>query len=290
MIVDTHVHPVASDTQKYPIDPLGGVQSDWSKGFTNTVDEFLAHMKAAGVDQTTLVQGSTVHGYDNSYTADCCAAHPDRFVGVACTDPQMPDAADVLSYWIEEKGLRGVRVFTTGSTLAESNWLDRTLLDPFWQRARQLKIPVCIQIRYAGIPLLRTVMERYPEIPMLLDHSAGPNLEDGPPYEAAKDLFALSSYPNLYLKVSTINLRAAAKGKSTVNQFFEALVEKFTARHLLWCSNYPSTRGTGPEPYKELVDEASQALAVVALDDLHWIMGDNARDLYPDLKARLMSS
>lgn len=287
MIVDTHVHPVAADTQKYPIDPLGGVQSDWSKGFTNTVDEFLAHMKRAGVDQTTLVQGSTVHGYDNTYTADCCAAHPDKFVGVACTDPQMPDAADVLSYWIEDKGLRGVRVFTTGSTLAESNWLDRTLLDPFWQRALQLKIPVCIQIRYAGIPMLRSVMERYPDIPMLLDHCAGPNMEDGPPYEAAKDLLDLSRYPNLYLKVSTINLRAAAKGKSTVNAFFKALVERFTARRLLWCSNYPSTRGTGPEPYKELVDEAWQALSVVALDELHWIMGDNARELYPDMKTRM---
>ncbi len=287
MIVDTHVHPVASDTQTYPIAPLGGVQSDWSKGFSNTAEQFLSHMKAAGVDQATLVQGSTVHGYDNSFTADCCAAYPDRFVGVACTDPQAPDAPDVLSYWIEERGLRGVRVFTTGSTLTESNWLDDPKINPFWDRARQLKIPVCIQIRYSGIPMLVKVVERYPDVPMLLDHIAGPNLEDGPPYGGAKDLLELSRYPSVHLKSSTMNIRAASKGRSTVQAFFQTLLQRFGARRILWCSNYPSTRATGPEPYKDLVEEARRELAALSAEDLGWIFGGTARELYLDLKTRV---
>src|SRR2546425_12685381 len=117
IIVETHAHPVAADTTKYPIDPLGGVQSEWSKDFTNTGEEFLALMDEAGVAQATLVQASTVHGYDNSYTAECAAAHPDRFVGIGCIDALAPDAPDVLSYWIEDQGLKGIRLFTTGSTL-----------------------------------------------------------------------------------------------------------------------------------------------------------------------------
>ena len=104
MIVDTHLHPIADDTTKYPIAPLGGQQSAWSVGVHMTGDEIVEHIKHAGVDKVTLVQASTVHGYDNTYTAECVAKLPDYFVGVCCIDPQVPDAADTLS--LLENGAR----------------------------------------------------------------------------------------------------------------------------------------------------------------------------------------
>jgi predicted TIM-barrel fold metal-dependent hydrolase len=30
MIIDTHCHVIASDTERYPLKPLYGKQSDWS--------------------------------------------------------------------------------------------------------------------------------------------------------------------------------------------------------------------------------------------------------------------
>ena len=41
-IVDAHIHLVAADTQRYPISPIGGIQSEWSKGMQLTAEEFLA--------------------------------------------------------------------------------------------------------------------------------------------------------------------------------------------------------------------------------------------------------
>lgn len=41
IIVDAHPHLVAADTKRYPITPLGGRQSEWSKGLHLTAEELL---------------------------------------------------------------------------------------------------------------------------------------------------------------------------------------------------------------------------------------------------------
>jgi predicted TIM-barrel fold metal-dependent hydrolase len=135
-IVETHMHLLADDLRRYPLAPIGGQQSPWSVGASLTPEAFIAMMDAAGVAKATAVQASTSHGYDNNYTADSVARYPDRFVGVACIDPLLPDAPDTLSYWVEQRGMRGVRLFTTGGQLPESFWLDQPVTHPFWDGPR----------------------------------------------------------------------------------------------------------------------------------------------------------
>lgn len=286
MIVDTHLHPLAEDLQKYPIAPLGGVQSEWSKGVHLTGEEIVQHIRHAGVDKVTLVQASTVHGYDSSYTAVCVAQFPSYFVGVCCMDPQAPDAANTLSYWVRDRGLRGVRLFTTGSTLVESDWLDSEQLNPFWQRAKELGIPVNAQIRNTGIPMVRRVASHFPEVRIILDHMAGPRLEEGPPYEGAKELFDLAEIPTIYLKFSTGTINEASKGKSTPKEFFQRVVDKFGPQRLMWGSNFPGSKGAGNEPYKELIDLAKEATSFLSPAEQAWLLGDTAAALYPDLQRK----
>jgi L-fuconolactonase len=282
LIVDTHPHVLASDTAKYPVAPLGGVQSEWSRGFTNTVEEFVARMDEAGVERATLVQASTFHGYDNSYVVDSVTKFPDRFVGIACVDPRAPDAAQTLSYWITDRGLRGVRLFTSGSTMREptADWFADTDLDPFWQRARDLRIPISAQMRFASLPLLRRVMDRHPEVTFVLDHLSGPPVDDGPPYAAARNLFDLAAYPQLALKFSKNNLESAGKGASTKEAFVNALISSFGPQRLMWGSNYPATRLHSTASYAEIVADARQQLAFLSPTDQEWLFGRAAMMQY----------
>lgn len=285
MIVDTHPHLLAKDTDKYPITPIGGIQSEWSKGRHLTAEEFLELMDDAGVDKAVLVQAATVHGYDNSYCADSAQRYPDRFVGVCTIDMLAPDAPDRLSYWVEERGMRGIRLFTTGSGRPETDWLDDPRTFPVWERARSLGIPVCVQMRATGIPRLRRVLERFTDIPVLVDHMAGPSLHDGPPYEAAKELFALADFPNVYLKFSTHNLVEAREGRSTPQAFFRAVIDRFGARRLMWGSNFPNSRWDGPPgPYKGLVELAKESLSFLSEEERNWLLGEAALAVYPWLR------
>jgi predicted TIM-barrel fold metal-dependent hydrolase len=290
MMIDTHLHPIADDLACYPISPIGGVQSEWSKGIQLTGDEILAHMDRAGVAQATLVQASTVHGYDNTYCAVCCELHPDRFVGVGCIDPLAPNAVETLSDWIEQHGMRGLRLFTTSTgrpedaaTAGQRDWLDDPRTYPVWERAEALRIPVDVQIGMKGLGMVATMLERFPNVPVLVDHLAGVRLADGPPYADAAPVLALSRYPNCYLKFTTNTIRAASSGKSQPQPFFEDVIRRFGADHLLWGSNFPATRGSSAAPYAELVDEASGALAFLSAEEQEQLFSGTARHLYPAL-------
>ena len=90
--IDIHPHIIANDAARYPLAPLGGHQSDWSRTRPVTLGQLIAAMDKAGVQKAAIVQASTCYGHDNSYVADAVAAHPDRFTGVFSVDVLASDA------------------------------------------------------------------------------------------------------------------------------------------------------------------------------------------------------
>src|SRR6185312_10399577 len=81
-IIDIHPHVIATDNVRYPLQPLGGHQSTWSRDRPTPYEKMIEAMDQAGVAKSALVHSSTAYGYDNSYTADAIAAHLKRFTGV----------------------------------------------------------------------------------------------------------------------------------------------------------------------------------------------------------------
>ena len=84
--VDIHPHIISADESRYPRSPLFGVQSEWSKERPITIDQYIAAMDAAGVQQAAIVQASTCYGYDNSYLTDAISAYPGRLTAVGSVD------------------------------------------------------------------------------------------------------------------------------------------------------------------------------------------------------------
>src|SRR5215469_16086488 len=171
-VVDIHPHIVSPDTDRYPLAPLGGTQSAWSSERPTTYETLLKEMDAAGVDKAAIVHSSTAYGYDNSYVADAVAAVPSRFTGVYSIDVLAPDAVKTFDAWLM-RGCSGMRLFTTGSTLPDqAKWFVDPKTHPFWEHAAAKNIPVCMQMKAEGIPLLRQIMDRFPKVTIILDHLA----------------------------------------------------------------------------------------------------------------------
>lgn len=286
LIVDTHPHIMTLDTAAYPPAPVGGTQSAWSRGVSLTGAEFAPMMARAGVSAATVVQASTVYGYDNSYLADSVEALPGIFAGVCSVDPVADDAADRLGYWISERGLHGVRLFATSAGAGTLFSLDDPRLEGFWAKAAQLGIPVDVQVRYPGIDAVGRLLERHPGIPVILDHLSTPPLSDGPPYRAAEGLFELAGFKQLHLKFTNRNLDDAGQGESTITAFLAQLVERFGADRIMWCSNFPNTDGKAPateQTYAELVERAVRAVSPLGPDVGQALLGGTALTLYPSL-------
>ena len=85
-IIDIHPHVIATDNVRYPLQPLGGNQSTWSRDRPTPYDKMIEEMDNAGVAKSAIVQASTAYGHDNSYVAEAIAAHPKRFTGVFSVD------------------------------------------------------------------------------------------------------------------------------------------------------------------------------------------------------------
>jgi predicted TIM-barrel fold metal-dependent hydrolase len=285
-VIDIHAHVIAADTGRYPFEPLGGHQSDWSRERPVSFEKMIAAMDEAGIAKAALVQASTCYGYDNSYVADAVAAHPERFTGVFTLDVTRPDAPNRIRHWMRKR-LKGLRVFIAGETAAANDVrLDDPRSFPAWESVSEAGIPVCVQLRAAGLPQLVTVLERFPRIRIVLDHMARPAVDDGPPYGAASSLFALRLYPNLYLKLTTHNVRESRQGRAKPESFFGRLVEKFGASRIAWGSNYPASEGT----LAGVLAEAHEALAFLSSEDRDWVFFRTAPSLYPVLAEKTAAS
>ena len=279
MIVDIHPHVISTDTVRYPRAPIGGHQSDWSRERPVSVDQMIAAMDRVGIAKSALVQASTCYGHDNSYVADAVAAHPERFTGVFSADLVAPDAVTMMAHWMG-KGLTGMRLFTTGSTMpGQADWLDDPRSFAGWEYAAEKNLPVCLQMTAKGIPQLINILKRFPKLRVILDHLARPVQEDGPPYRGADSLWGLAAYPQVFLKVTERNLVGARKGAATPESFFGRLVSDFGARRIAWGSNFPASEQSLPA----LVELAQETLAFLPAADREQIFSGTALELYPAL-------
>jgi len=165
MIIDTHVHIVAPDQQRYPR-KLAPNYSEWVIDMPG--ESMLELMSDAGIDRAMLVQAHSAYEFDNNYVADVARAHPERLISVCIVDPTRVDAAEELTYWVKERGVRGLRLFPAAER--EPRWLNDPRTFSLWERAAALDIPVCVCLRFRQLAQLRTVIERFPQVRVALDH------------------------------------------------------------------------------------------------------------------------
>lgn len=277
--IDIHPHIISSDQTRYPLDPLFGVRSGWSKERPVTIEGLAAEMDAAGVHKAAIVQASTCFGYDNSYVTDSLPRFPGRFTGVGSVDLMRPDAPETIRGWMA-KGITGLRLFTGGSTAAfDTSTLDDPRAFPSWQLCGEAGLPMCVQTSPAGLAQVEGLAKRFPKTRIILDHLARSDLSDGPRYANSAGLFALSDIANIHLKITPRVFEEMRRGTASAETFFPKLVAAFGPQRLAWGSNFPATEGN----LAGNLAGARAALGCLHAADRAWIFSKTAQSLYPAL-------
>ncbi|SEJ93001.1 Predicted metal-dependent hydrolase, TIM-barrel fold [Sphingobium sp. AP50] len=278
-IIDIHPHIISDDATRYPPAPLFGKRSDWSQERPCTVDALIAAMDEAGVDKAAVVHSSTTYGFDNSYVVDGCNLFPDRLIAVGSVDVAAGDAVPVIRGWVD-KGLKGLRIFTGGSTKDfDPTELENPAAYPAWEVLGELGVPMCIQTGPIGLPQVTDLAKRFPKVNIILDHLGRPDVLDGPPYANADSLFALADIPNIYLKLTPRIFGDVKKEKASAETFFPKVAAAFGANRMAWGSNFPTSPGT----LADILATAKAGLASLSEADQQWIFGKTAQTLYPAL-------
>jgi predicted TIM-barrel fold metal-dependent hydrolase len=280
-VVDAHCHIISPDTGRYPQAPIGGKQSGWAATRPVDAEQMLQAMDQTGIARSVLVQATTNYGYDNSYVLDSYRQHPGRFAAVGTFDPLRADAPDALQAAIEKEGLAGVRLFTSGSTVpVQGEWFAAEESFPFWQKAAELDVVVCLQMRLGpATAQLEDVLGRFPGVRVLLDHIGYPDITASPE-QAGQDVAGLARHPRLYLKLTHRNLeRLQEVGEPAAAQFLDPVIGAFGADRIAWGSNCPAAE----QSLSALLRLAQEVLATRPEAERAQILGGTARTLYPSL-------
>ena len=278
-IVDTHPHVVSTDSARYPISPLGGKRSDWSHERSITTEELIDAMDDAGIAKAALVHSSTTYGFACDYAADAIAAFPDRLTGVFSVNVLAGDAVERMREWYA-KGLTGMRIYVKGTTV-KTAWLalDDPRLLPVYDCAAEYGITIAVNVNAAdGFDQLESALRLRPGVNFFLDHAGRADYSKGAPFEAAAPLFNLSRYPNLYLKITSVNF-LKGKGWEEPAPIVKRLVAEFGADRLAWGSNYPASSGS----LADLLEMAVRGCEALSAADRDWVFCRTALKLYPAL-------
>jgi len=268
-IIDPHVHIWKNDPA-FPWAPELRTPPEEDA----TPEMLLEAMDAHGVEKTVLVQ-VIFYRWDNSYTAKALEDYPDKFMGVCRVNPEDPAAPDHLSYWTEERGFHGVRL--SPSPEASDDWFCGPLMDPLFQRAADLGVPMLILTGPNRLPDLARILERHPDLDVVIDHMA-----DCPPddEEGIRKLLDLARYPRVYVKIShTWLLSKEDYPWRDTHDLVHRVYDAFGAQRLMWATDWPMCLRKAK--YEQTLSVVRDEMDFFTPEDKEWILGKTALKLWP---------
>jgi L-fuconolactonase len=272
--IEPHVHIWSLDTERYPWAP----ETTAPPAESGTAEELLETLDAHGVSGAVLVQ-VIYYGTDNSYAADALRRYPDRFAGVCLVDPLRDDAPERLEYEVRERGFSGVRLRPSADR--ESTWLSDPVTFPLWEKAAELGASICILAQIEQLAMLAAPVERFPEVPVIVDHMAWPPVEEGPDGASLQHLLRLERYPSVHVKITDpwAMSRDEEYPYRRAEPIYRRVFETFGPQRCMWGSDWPLIRDHGG--YGKALSLYTEAWDWLTDADREWIMYRTIQKLYP---------
>jgi predicted TIM-barrel fold metal-dependent hydrolase len=233
-------------------------------------------MDTSGVSHAVLVQPS-LYGFDNSYLADCIRRHPNQFAAVGMIDVRAEDALPRLSYWVQERGIGGLRIAPL--LLSEGDVLSHAGAGRIWERAAELHIPICLLLAPSHIGSARSLIQSCPQATVVIDHLGRPDRSVAEPDVAIQPLLELAEYANVYVKISALPVISREPyPHADTFALIEAVWKHFGARRMLWATDFPHILDQCG--YARALDVVRSHLHFFTEHDREWILGRTALELW----------
>jgi L-fuconolactonase len=269
--IDSHVHVWTMGGEPFPHNDQ---MSTARPIYPGLVEDLIRYMDLNRIDRTVMIQ-CMYHGYDNSYMCDCLRRFPDRLHGVALIDPSKPGAADTLVRLHKEFGVQGMRLYPIKDE--DPSWLSREDQNELWGAARDLGVPLTWFGRCDQIPFLEPMLERFPEVNIIVDHLGEPNLDEGPGGDFSL-LLKAARHPNLFVKATRIDgISRLPWPHEDVHPYVEAVYDSFGPQRMLGCTGFPEDPQRGDAVGFRVIEEA---MGFLSEEDKGFLLGNTAFLLY----------
>jgi predicted TIM-barrel fold metal-dependent hydrolase len=260
-LTDAQLHVWEADRPDRPWDRQQRPQLD--EPFT--VERAIALLDEHGVDRAVLVP-PLVSGFNsdtaNAYALEAAADYPDRFAVMGRFDPRPPDAPRRLETWLDQPGMRGVRLSLERPPAPQL--FEEGALDWFWPAAERLGVAVYF-LRPGRPGDIAAVAERHHELRIACNHLALGGRGRSPEALAAHvdALKILVPHQNVALTISSL-WGSSKQGYpyADLHDSIRRIYDQFGASRLAWATDYTAARGRLGEAvtYPQLRDFVDIAL------------------------------
>ena len=280
-LVDTHMHVWADDTEQFPFSYPN--QPDFKPPpVAGTLEVLLEEMDRFEIDYAVLVQ-AIYHGWDNGYVAQCLKSHPSRFRVQGLIDPTASDRAQKLEYWMREHRLSGMR-FSPIYYQGREEWLNASDSFPLWEKAQELGAIFNFFISTPQLKRLEEMVQRFQGVRVVIDHLARVDLAAPDPKAEFDKLLKLAAYPNVWAKVTELQIISASKQYPFRDTFpwVRRMYDAFGPGRLLWGTGFPGSTRTQADrlTLEQELDLIGKHMSFFTKSDREKIMGRNANELW----------
>jgi L-fuconolactonase len=272
MIIDAHQHIWKPSRGDY-----GWLTPELEKLYRDFLPPDLKPLlDQCGVDQTILVQAAPTEEETHFMLG---LAEENEFIAgvVGWTDFESKGVGSSIAALAQNQFLVGLRPMV--QDLPDDDWLARPELSPAFSAMIQHHLVFDALLLPKHIRRLLPVLERHPELPVVVDHAAKPTLKSGVSREWFDDIAAVAKHPDVCCKLS--GLVTEARPEWTAGDLVpvvDHLLQTFGPGRLIWGSDWPVLTLAGT--YSQWWETVQTLLSSLSEADREAILGGNAERLY----------
>ena len=233
MRVDAHQHfwRLADRGGAWPPPALAAIHRDFAPG------DLAPLLERHGIARTVLVQ-SMPNEDDTRFMLDLASRH--AFIGgvVGWVDLKGADAPARIAALARDPWLKGLRPMLQDE--AEERWIDDAALAPAVAAMLRHGLSFDGLVLPRHLPALLAFAQRYPDLPIVIDHGAKPAIAAGEMEPWRRDIAALARLPQVHCKLSGLVTEAGeAWNVERLRPYADHILQAFGPRRVIWGSDWP---------------------------------------------------
>jgi L-fuconolactonase len=278
MMIDAHQHfwQVARGDYHWMSPDLTALYRDYGP------DDLAPLLERHGIARTILVQAAQTLA-ETEFMLGIAARTPFAAGVVGWAEFADPEAPDTIARLGRDPLLVGLRPMV--QDIADDDWLVRADLAPAFRALQEHGLVFDALVFPRHLSRLLVVLDRYPDLTVVVDHGAKPAIRDGrlDPWRA--DMAAVAARPNTFCKLSGLVTEAAPEWRfEDLRPYVDHLLAVFGPERLLWGSDWPVVNLAGG--YDRWREAALALLGGLSEGERAALLGGNAARVYLSRRGR----
>jgi L-fuconolactonase len=272
MIIDAHFHSwqLARGDYGWLTPAMGSIYRDVE------VADWLAQARPCGVAGGILVQAAPTEA-ETQYLLDMAQQHPEVLGVVGWVDLLAPDAPQRIAALARNPKLRGLRPML--QDIIDTDWILQTALRPALQAMVQHGLVFDALVQPRHLPALFTFARAWPDMVIVIDHAAKPDIAQRQWEPWAGDLRHLADETQAVCKLSGLLTEAGpSPAPDAATPWAAHVLACFGSGRVLWGSDWPVLELAAS--YAQWWEATGQVLAGLTPADRAAVLGGNAREVY----------